>query len=153
MSKKDFQFSIPEESPGFLLWQVTNLWQREIKLALTDFELTHAQFVLLASLHWHIKNKQSVTQAMLSKHTHVDQMTTSTVLRTLQSKGLIRRTESDKDTRAKAVEITTAGKRIIVPAINAVEEFDKRFFKTLEKQANKFNTSLLELIESNRSKE
>jgi len=33
MKLGDNTFSIekPEESSGFLLWQVTNLWQREIK--------------------------------------------------------------------------------------------------------------------------
>jgi hypothetical protein len=31
MGKTDFSFEKTEESTGFLLWQVTNLWQREIK--------------------------------------------------------------------------------------------------------------------------
>lgn len=34
MAKTDFGFDKTEESTGFLLWQVTNLWQREIKKAL-----------------------------------------------------------------------------------------------------------------------
>ena len=36
MKKADFNFDKAEDSTGFLLWQVTNLWQREIKKALEN---------------------------------------------------------------------------------------------------------------------
>jgi len=44
MKSTDNTFSVEkaEESSGFLLWQVTNLWQREIKKALDEFGLTHS---------------------------------------------------------------------------------------------------------------
>ena len=41
-----------DDSPGFLLWQVTNKWQAAQRAALKPFGLTHVQFVLLASLTW-----------------------------------------------------------------------------------------------------
>src|SRR3546814_15453085 len=40
----------PENSPGFLLWQVTNQWQRRLRATLEPLGLTHVQFVLLAGL-------------------------------------------------------------------------------------------------------
>ncbi|HEY0518719.1 MAG TPA: hypothetical protein VGC84_04425, partial [Ilumatobacteraceae bacterium] len=46
------RFASPDLSPGFVLWQVATVWQREIRDALADLELTHAQFVLLASVGW-----------------------------------------------------------------------------------------------------
>ena len=52
IENKDFIFEKSEESTGFLMWKVTNLWQREIKKALKKFELTHSQFVLLSSIYW-----------------------------------------------------------------------------------------------------
>src|SRR5882762_8526795 len=95
MKSADNTFSVdkPEDSSGFLLWQVTNLWQREIKKALEQYDLTHSQFVLLASTHWLTLQKKDVTQVLLSVHTKIDPMTTSTVLRTLQAKGLLKRKE------------------------------------------------------------
>lgn len=39
----------PATSPGFLLWHVTLRWQRAITAALRPLDLTHVQFVLLAS--------------------------------------------------------------------------------------------------------
>jgi DNA-binding MarR family transcriptional regulator len=149
MKSKDNTFSVEkaEESSGFLLWQVTNLWQREIKKALDPFELTHSQFVLMASIHWLTLHKQDVTQILLSAHTKIDPMTTSTVLRTLQTKGLLQRQEHLTDTRAKTVGLTEEGKKIIKQAIKTVETFDKIFFATLGNQTKIFNGQLLTLLE------
>jgi MarR family transcriptional regulator, organic hydroperoxide resistance regulator len=148
MTSTDNTFSVekPEESSGFLLWQVTNLWQREIKKALEPFGLTHSQFVLLASIHWLFLHNQEVTQIVLSNHTKIDPMTTSTVLRTLQQKGFIFRQEHERDTRAKTVGITEAGKEIIKKAIVTIETFDRTFFSVLESQTTEFNDHLIKLL-------
>ena len=146
MVKTDFSIEKAEESTGFLLWQVTNLWQREIKKALVKYELTHSQFVLLASIHWLTLDKQNVTQILLSNHTKIDPMTTSTVLRTLQTKGLIKRQEHETDTRAKTVGLTEDGKRIIKKAVVTVEKFDTDFFSLLGNNRNELNNNLLILL-------
>jgi DNA-binding MarR family transcriptional regulator len=149
MKSNDNTFSVEkaEESSGFLLWQVTNLWQREIKKALEPFDLTHSQFVLMASIHWLTLHKQDVTQIVLSAHTKIDPMTTSTVLRTLQTKGLLQRQVHLTDTRAKTVELTDSGREIIKQAVKTVETFDKTFFATLGIKTEMFNEQLLALLE------
>ena len=145
MKSKDNPFSVekPEESSGFLLWQVTNLWQREIKKALEPYGLTHSQFVLMASIHWLTLHKQEVTQVVLSNHT---KMTTSTVLRTLQQKGFLQRQEHLTDTRAKTVGLTDEGKKIIKKAIVTVENFDVQFFSLLGDKTTELNKNLLTLL-------
>jgi DNA-binding MarR family transcriptional regulator len=153
MKSKDNTFSVekPEESSGFLLWQVTNLWQREIKKALEKHRLTHSQFVLLASIHWLTLHKQSVTQIILSAHTKIDPMTTSTVLRTLQQKGFVQRQEHETDTRAKLVALTEEGKKITKKAVVTVENFDNEFFSVLGKQAAQLNDHLQILLQQSKS--
>ncbi|MBF2707990.1 MarR family winged helix-turn-helix transcriptional regulator [Flavobacterium soyangense] len=148
MKSSDNTFSVEkaEDSSGFLLWQVTNLWQREIKKALEPYDLTHSQFVLMASIHWLTLHKQDVTQILLSSHTKIDPMTTSTVLRTLQSKGLLQRQEHTTDTRAKTVGLTENGKKIIKQAVKTVETFDKTFFAVLGNTTQKFNEQLVILL-------
>jgi len=141
-----FSFDNAEDSSGFLLWQVTNLWQREIKKALEQHNLTHSQYVLLASIHWLTLHKQDVTQVLLSTHTKIDPMTTSTVLRTLQAKGLLKRTEHATDTRAKTVVLTDEGKAVVKQAVVAVEDFDRKFFSSLGDDAAGFNKKLLGLL-------
>jgi MarR family transcriptional regulator, organic hydroperoxide resistance regulator len=146
MAKGNFSFSSAEESTGFLLWQVTNLWQREIKKALEKYDLTHAQFVSLASIYWFSINKQEVTQVVLSNYTKIDPMTTSTLLRTMLVKKLIKREQHETDTRAKVVVLTEHGLKVTKQAIKVVEAFDKKFFGTLGREATDFNAKLLGLI-------
>lgn len=146
---KDNTFSVEnaEESSGFLLWQVTNLWQREIKKALEKYDLTHSQFVLMASIHWLSLQGNEVTQILLSSHTKIDPMSTSTVLRTLQKKELIKRQEHSTDTRAKTVSLTENGINIIKQAVVTVENFDREFFSILETKTSEFNKNLLCLLD------
>ncbi|KAA2239829.1 MarR family transcriptional regulator [Chitinophaga agrisoli] len=148
MRSEDNTFGVEkaEDSPGFLLWQVTNLWQREIKKALEKYGLTHSQFVLMASIHWLMLHKQDVTQVLLSGHTKIDPMTTSTVLRTLEQKGLIQRQEHAGDTRAKKVALTEEGKKIIKKAVVTVEQFDTKFFSLPGAGLKELNKYLLMLL-------
>lgn len=144
-----FSVEKPEDSSGFLLWQVTNLWQREIKKVLEQHEITHSQFVLLASIHWLTLNNQEVTQIILSNHTKIDPMTTSTVLRTLQQKGFVQRQEHSTDTRAKIVGLTEMGIETVKKAVITVEAFDTAFFTLLGDKVAEFNQNLLTLLGQN----
>ena len=146
---KTFSVEKAEDSTGFLLWQVTNLWQRKIKKALEEYDLTHSQFVLLASILWLSQGEESVTQILLSAHTKIDPMTTSTVLRTLQAKGLLSRQEHATDTRAKTVALTDSGVKIAQLAVKVVEKFDKDFFTPLGQDSAEFNGKLQELLLGN----
>ena len=148
MKSIDNTFSVDkaEDSSGFLLWQLTNLWQREIKKVLEVHGITHSQYVLLASIHWLSLNNMEVTQIILSSNTKIDPMTTSTVLRTLQNKGYIKRVEHPTDTRAKIVGLTEEGKEVIKKAVITVENFDRSFFSVLGSSQGNFNKELITLL-------
>jgi DNA-binding MarR family transcriptional regulator len=146
MKEKLFSVETPDESSGFLLWQVTNLWQREIKKALEKYDLTHSQFVLLASTLWFSQFDEGLTQISLSSHTKIDPMTTSTVLRTLQRKGFIERQDHSTDTRAKIIVLTNEGRKIAKQAVKTVELFDKTFFQPLGDEVSGFNKKLITLL-------
>jgi DNA-binding MarR family transcriptional regulator len=121
-----------EASPGFALWRVATVWQREIRAALAELDLTHAQFVLLASAAWLIAHPddatEPVTQAHVAAHARTDAVMTSEVLRTLERKKLIRRLPHPGDARAKQIALTPAGKRLAGRAFAAVEAVDDDFF-------------------------
>jgi hypothetical protein len=78
------RFERADDSPGFLLWQLTNLWQQRMRSALAPLGITHVQFVLLASVAWLENSDKLVSQASLSRHAHTDVMMTSQVVRTLE---------------------------------------------------------------------
>ncbi|WP_294205036.1 MarR family transcriptional regulator [uncultured Chryseobacterium sp.] len=143
--KSIFSFEHAEDSSGFLLWQVTNLWQRKIKKALEIYDLTHSQYVLMASIHWLELHEKEVTQIVLSSHTKIDPMTTSTVLRTLEKKQYIMRKEHVTDTRAKTIQLTKKGSDIVKQAVVTVENFDRDFFSATDNKKT-FNAQLQKLI-------
>lgn len=123
-----FGFEAPEESPGFLLWQTTITWQRLIKKALDAYDISHAQFVIMAILLWFEEHHQDPTQIALARLSRLDKMTVSKSLKKLVVQGYIRREESQKDTRAKWVYLTPKGKDLVTKLVPIVERIDAEFF-------------------------
>ncbi|HVT08729.1 MAG TPA: MarR family transcriptional regulator [Polyangia bacterium] len=120
----------PAASPGFLLWKVSNAWQRRQRATLEPLGLTHSQFVLLATATW-FGASETLTQARLAELSGVDPMTTSQVVRTLELARLVERRSHPADPRAKAVAVTEAGRAKARQAVVAVEETDDAFFAPL----------------------
>lgn len=149
--KIKFIFENPDISPGYLLGQLTLLWQRKMKKALDPLDLTHTQFILLASLAWLTNKSENVTQVEIAHLNNFDRMMVSKVLRTLQAKKLITRQEHDTDTRAKVVNLTANGKKILQTALTNVEMADIEFFSGIGENLAGFNLSMKKLIEANKS--
>lgn len=123
-----FGFDKPEDSPGFLLWQTTITWQRLIKKALEPFDVSHAQFVIMALLLWLEEHKYDTNQIMISNWSKLDKMTVSKSLKKLVTQGFVNRIEHKTDTRAKSVTLTEKGKTFIHQLIPLVEQIDAEFF-------------------------
>src|SRR3954469_18134815 len=88
----------PERSPGFLMWQVTLAWQRAMRAALAPHDLTHVQFVLLATTWW-LGQDEPPTQQALAAQAGTDTMMTSQVVRKLAERGLLTRQQDPADAR------------------------------------------------------
>lgn len=138
-------FSKADESPGLLLWQVTNRWQAAQRAALAPFELTHVQFVLLASLTYLAARDEPVMQRELAEHAATDPMMTSQVLRALEQKGLLERRDHPNDRRAKALVPTESGAALANRAVVAVERCDHDFFAPLGSGTRGFAAALQRL--------
>lgn len=122
------QFQGPEDSPGFLLWQVSNAWQREMRHALKSTGITHPQFVLLASMVWLEDQGEVVTQNRLSQQAEMDKMTVSDVIKTLTHKSLVKRVPNPNDRRSLCLRATPQGLAAIQQALPLIEAADSRFF-------------------------
>ena len=118
----------PAESPGFLLWRVTLRWQRLITEALRPLNLTHVQFVLLASAWWLSQQHETPNQLAVATQAGTNTKMTSEVLRKLEDRGLVRQGTSDRDRRAKTVVVTPQGAQLAERAIAVVEKSDAEFF-------------------------
>ncbi|GAA5087301.1 MULTISPECIES: MarR family winged helix-turn-helix transcriptional regulator [Nocardia] len=139
------EFEHADESPGLLLWQVTNRWQAAQRAALAPFDLTHVQFVLLASLTYLAVTDDPVRQRDLAAHAATDPMMTSQVLRALEQKGLIERRDHPSDRRAKSLVATEAGAALANRAVVAVEACDREFFGPLDGRTRQFAGELRSL--------
>jgi DNA-binding MarR family transcriptional regulator len=128
MSNLPFGFDRPEDSPGFLLWQTTCIWQRHIKRALEPYDISHAQFVIMATLMWFEAHHYDTTQILIANWSKLDKMTVSKSLKKLIALGHVSRTEHQADTRAKSVTLTEKGKELVRVLVPIVERIDSVFF-------------------------
>jgi MarR family transcriptional regulator, organic hydroperoxide resistance regulator len=138
----------PAESPGFLLWKISNAWQRAQRLALQPLGLTHSQFVVLATVTWYGAS-ETLTQARVAQLTGIDPMTTSQVLRALQAATLIERRDHPTDPRAKQIAATRAGRDLARKAVVVVEETDAAFFEPVAHDASQLVKLFQALVQGN----
>ena len=142
-----FQFKTPEESPGFLLWQLTNHWQRLQRQALAKLGITHAQFVVLATMLWlSTTGKNEISQKTISELTNIDKMSMSDLVVLLSRKKLVKREKSKIDGRAFSLSLTDKGKKITLKAVPIVEKIDMDFFNHKTHNLAQFHDILKKLI-------
>jgi len=122
--------------------EATNAWQA----ALRPFDLTHVQFVLLASLAWQ-RDGRPVSQRQLAEHARADPMMTSQVVRTLAANGLLQRQPHPTDARARALRATPAGIELANQANAAVEQVDLDYFDLLGDDRPAFTGMLVRLTD------
>jgi len=127
--KNPFAYKHPDKSPGFLLWQLTNQWQRHQRNALAKIGLTHGQFVVLANVLWLSSLATNiVTQQQVCNMAKIDKMSMSDLVTTLIKKKLLFRSHHIRDKRAYSLSLTSTGRRQVLKAIPIVEGIDKIFF-------------------------
>jgi len=146
----DFHFKSPKDSPGYLLGQLTMLWQRRLKKVLDPLDLTQTQFVLLAAVAWLSKKSDAVTQIDIANQSNADRMMVSKVLRTLEDKNFVTRNEHPTDTRAKIIQLTISGETVLQKALTQVENADLDFFSALEGNLSSFNSHMATIIDKNK---
>ena len=127
--------------------RVYNKWHSIIKKELKKMNLTHPQFVVLASLAYLSQNGNEITQIMISKLAGIDVMTISQILSLLEKQNFVKRKEHSRDTRAKTVTLNKKGEEILQKAIPLVEQIDEFFFGKLNNDEEEFKHFLVRLNE------
>lgn len=144
----NFEFKHPDQSPGFLLWQLTNQWQRLQRSALAKLNLTHGQFVVLANVLWLSSLPDNiVTQQQVGDHAKIDKMSMSDLVSILIEKKLLKRSAHKKDKRAYSLHLTEKGHKQVLKAIPIVEGIDKLFFTKKTGELVKLVSCLRNLVD------
>ncbi|GHU88728.1 MarR family transcriptional regulator [Bacteroidia bacterium] len=135
---------------GFLVLQMSNLWEQNHKKVLKRYHITHTEFCVLASIHWLSEHDNlSTTQIGLAKHIKTDPMNISQTIKGLEKQKLVLRTCHPMDVRANLVLLTSEGKEIIEKAALTIHEAERRFFQILGRNYNYFRDCMIKLIQSN----
>ena len=144
-----FEQSKPEDSSGYLLWQISNLRQRKINTSLSDIDLTYPQFVILAGIYWLKRDNKKVNQILLINFTKMDKSVVSSVLKLLEKKEFVIRETDVKDTRAKTLELSINGAEKLDKAMEIINEVDLHFFDLSTQNIEDLNGLFLKILKKN----
>ena len=111
-------------------------WRAAVDRALAPLGLTHAQYVLLASLYGMERAGQRPTQRELADHVGLEALYVSKLARGLDAGGLIRRDRDPADTRAIRLALTDRGREVARPAIAEVSTLLDRLMAPLGGRGN-----------------
>jgi DNA-binding MarR family transcriptional regulator len=139
----------PTAIPGFMLWQASKLWQRQLNVALKSYGIGNTEFVLLGNAVRLAQLGRNVTPAMLMNATKVDRMTASQTIRSLEKKQLIERTNTPEDKRTFYIVPTAAGAQLADDALGKVIEAHAKFFAPLGNETKQYLALTRGLIEGN----
>jgi DNA-binding MarR family transcriptional regulator len=114
-----------------------------MRAALAPHDLTHVQFVLLASAWWLGDREEPPTQQRLADQAGTDTMMTSQVIRKLAERGLVDRTPDPRDARALRIVVTAEGREVLAAALRDVERTDAEYFAAVD---DDFVTGLSRLL-------
>jgi DNA-binding MarR family transcriptional regulator len=118
-----------QTSPAYYLWLATNAWQRHIRKALQPLDLTFVQFTVLAAIKK--LDLPAVCQADICRFATIDPNMASSVVRSLELKGLIQRKPHPTDRRAHSLELTTDGAALMAKARTLLRPVGEDFFAPL----------------------
>lgn len=143
------QFVKDADSLGFVFMRTYSSWQTKIKQCLKKYAITHPQFIVLATLAYLSQSDDEITQVILATKTNIDVMTISQILDNLEKKGLVNRSTSIKDSRAKRINLTQSGLDKANETVSLVEEIDNQFFSVLGNNTAIFHQMLSKLLDGN----
>ncbi len=125
-----------EQDISFLLWEIFKRMGRDKQRFLESYGLTSSQLEILGALYHltELEKNEEVTQIILSKKTFIDPMTTSTIIRNLEKKELLYRTQSKADSRAVCVNLSEKGKELFMSVVKEVDTFKKEIYRGLNKE-------------------
>lgn len=118
----------PDQAVGFVLWRVMHRYQRAVERALQPHGLTHLQFTTLAIVGWMCRSDAPTTQVELARQADIHPMQVSLMLKALEAKRMITRSQSSADTRARSVDITESGVEALRRAFPVVIALQQTMF-------------------------
>jgi len=138
-----FEVQTPQQSIGFQFWKLHQHWQKSVNETLEPFQITHTQFVMMASIAWFEEQGKKPSQAQVTQLMGIDKMAFSKAVRQLESKKFVVRKPNKMDKRAKSLSLTKKALEVVPQAMQAIEKVDQHVFGALGERQTSFNKILL----------
>ncbi|MEU7698815.1 MarR family transcriptional regulator [Streptomyces sp. NPDC039028] len=106
---------------GFLVWRLSMKWRVAVDRAVAPLGLTHAQYVVMASLYGMSRAGLRPSQRGLADRTGMEPLYVSKLARALEASGLLDRTRDPGDPRAMQLSLTERGTDVTRRAITVVQ--------------------------------
>ncbi|NED83542.1 MarR family transcriptional regulator, partial [Streptomyces sp. SID11233] len=113
------------------MWRLANKWRVAVDRAVAPLGLTHAQYVVVASLYGMGRAGERPSQRRLADHTGLEALYVSKLARALESAGLLARTRDPRDPRAVQLALTDEGRDVARRAVDVVQELHQRLLEPL----------------------
>src|SRR5258708_15122178 len=94
---------------GSLVWRLSMKWRAAVDRAMAPLGLTHAQFVVLASLYGLSRRGTRPSQRELADFTALEPVYVSRLAKALEISGMINRTDDPHDPRAEELKLSDHG--------------------------------------------
>ena len=130
-----FSIQTPQDSVGFQFWKLHQQWQKRVAEALSSYQITHTQFVMMASIAWFGEQHITPSQAQVSALMQIDKMAFSKAIRQLENKGFVLRNKHQQDARIKCLTLTEHALHILPQAMQAIDKVDNKVFSLGERKA------------------
>jgi MarR family transcriptional regulator, organic hydroperoxide resistance regulator len=116
---------------GFLVWRLSMRWRVAMDRVLAPLGLTHAQYVVLATLYGMSRGGARPSQRELADLTGLDPVYVSKLARALERDGFVTRSVKAADPRAVELALTDHGGAAVQEGIKAVYEMRDRLTRPL----------------------
>lgn len=145
---------------GFYLWQLSFLWEKQMKVLLKKFQLSFPQYIILKGIFTlstekkEVGNKieteaNNINQILLSEYSGFEPMNVSKILCKLEETNRIKRKQNLKDLRSNQLIITDKGKEELKIIEEKISILDQNLFKSLSRIRKKEFKHLLSLLLKN----
>jgi MarR family transcriptional regulator, organic hydroperoxide resistance regulator len=131
---------------GYLIWRVLLKWRAAMDRALAHLGLTHARYVLLASLYRLSQAGRRPSQRELADVSGLEPVFISRLARALEQRGLVERDPHPADPRAVQVRITSRGLEVITAAMRVARALDDRHLAPLGGRSSRRSAELREML-------
>ena len=130
---------------GYLIWHLSTKWRVAVDRALKQFGLTHADYLLLASLHEFSRGGAKPSQRELADFAGLEVMYVSKLVRPLEHAGLLRRADHPADPRAFQLELTALGADLVGQAAAVMRELFDELLLPIGGRSGKRHAALMRL--------